>query len=147
MSCMMRVGAVATALMLSGLSLPAKADFTICNRTAESVDVMAAWVNPNGGFISEGWWTLRACGGCEVVVLSRETSDPHNVFYYAHGGGLVWKGEDRFCMKQSAFKIIGNHNCAGRGFGAKGFRHVTSQSANIKTTLSGRTTSGKVCID
>jgi uncharacterized membrane protein len=147
MSHTLRAGAITTVLILSGLSLPAKADFTICNRTAESVDVTAAYVNPNGGFISEGWWTLRPCGGCELVVLSRETSDPHNVFFHGHGGGRVWEGRDRFCTKQSAFKIVGNQNCAARGFGVRGFRHVTSKSGNHTTTLTGKTSSGKVCID
>jgi uncharacterized membrane protein len=99
MSHMLRAGAITTVLILSGLSLPAKADFTICNRTAESVDVAAAYVNPKGGFISEGWWTLRPCGGCELVVLSRETSDPHNVFFT--GTEAAGCGKDETASAQS----------------------------------------------
>src|SRR5437879_4942628 len=99
MSHTIRAAAVTAAVIVSGSSLPAKADFTICNKTAESVTVAVAYVNPRGGFISEGWWKVGACGGCKLVVLSTETSDPHNVFYHAHGGGNVWEGESRFCTK------------------------------------------------
>jgi uncharacterized membrane protein len=143
----MQAGAATAALILSGASPPAKADFTICNRTAEKMTVAAAYVNPSGGFISEGWWTLAPCGGCEVVVLSSETSDPHNVFFQAHGGGLVWEGTSRFCTTRKAFKIVGNQNCAARGLDTTAFRHVTSSSGNHTTNLTGKTSSGKVCID
>jgi uncharacterized membrane protein len=136
-----------TALLISPMiALPVAADFKVCNRTADPVTVAAAWVNPRGGFISEGWWKIRACGGCETVVLSSETSDPHNYFFHGHGGGLRWEGRDRFCTTARRFKIVGHQNCAGRGFNVTGFRHVTSTSGNVTQTLSGRSRSG-VCID
>jgi uncharacterized membrane protein len=146
MSYVMYATAVTAVLMLPSLSLPVKADFKVCNNTADKVTVAAAWVNPRGGFISQGWWGIRACGGCETVVLSSETSDPRNYFFHAHGGGLRWEGDSRFCTTRKAFKIIGNQNCAARGFDVNGFQHVTSRSGNLTQTLTGRSSSG-VCID
>src|SRR5262245_8718844 len=51
------------------------------------MDVAIAYVNPSGGFISEGWWTL-ARGGCKTVLLPSDTSDHKNVFYYQKAGAL-----------------------------------------------------------
>jgi uncharacterized membrane protein len=148
MSHMMRVScAVAAAMILPGMSLPVKADLKICNRTADRVTVAAAYVNPRGGFISEGWWNIQPCGDCKTVVLSSETSDPHNYFFHAHGGGLRWEGSDRFCTSRSKFTVVGNRNCAARGFDVTGFRHVTSSSGKLTQTLTGRSSSGRVCID
>ena len=141
----MRMSIVTAFFLLPGLSIPAAADLKVCNSTAEEITVAAAWVNPRGGFISQGWWTLRPCGGCETVVLSNETSDPNNYFFHAHGGGLRWEGSDRFCTKRAAFKISGNSNCASRGFDARGFQHVRSPSGNMTQTLTGRGSSGRVC--
>jgi len=138
--------ACTAAVILSGLSLPAKADLTVCNRTADPLTVAVAYVNPSGGFISEGWWTLPACGGCKFVLSSSETTDPHNVFVHAHGGGLRWEGTSHFCTAKKAFTIVGNRNCEARGFKETSFMHVTSESGSHTTNLRGRTSSG-VCID
>lgn len=126
----------------------ARADLTVCNRTPEQVTVAAAWVSPTGGFTSEGWWKLRACGGCERVVLRSETSDPHNYFFYAHGGGREWRGDSSFCTTPGAFKIGDAKRCVfGRRGQMKNFVHVTSSSGNHTHSLTGRSSSGRVCID
>jgi uncharacterized membrane protein len=122
-------------LMLPSLSLPVKADLKICNRTADPVTVAVGYVNPGGGFISEGWWTIGQCGGCQTVVLSRETSDPHNYWYYAQG----WEGEFQLCTTTNSFKIRnrGNIDCEERRLRARGFNHVTSGSGNVTQNLTG----------
>jgi uncharacterized membrane protein len=136
------------AFSCSALAPIAKADFTICNRTPDRVTVASAWVSPSGGFTSEGWWKLRACGGCETVVLRRETSDPHNYFFYAHGGGKEWRGDSSFCTTQGAFKIGDAKRCLfGRRGQMKGFIHVTSRSGNHTRNLTGRSSNGGACID
>ena len=82
------------------------------------------------------------------MVLSRETSDPHNYFFYAHGGGKEWRGDFAFCTTESAFKIGDAKRCLlGRRGSMKGFIHVTSSSGNHTQTLTGRSSSGRVCID
>ena len=88
---------IALAVASCAFAPSAKADLTVCNSTPDQITVASAWVSPSGGFTSEGWWKLRACGGCERVVLRSETSDPHNYFFYAHGGGREWRGNSNFC--------------------------------------------------
>jgi uncharacterized membrane protein len=103
----MRAVAIMTALILPSLSLPAKAGLKVCNKTKETVDVAVAYVNPAGGFISEGWFTFRPCEPCGQLVNSSDTSDPHNYFVYAksrQGGG--WTGRSSFCVRSGgAFKL------------------------------------------
>lgn len=81
-------------------------------------------------------------------MLRSETSDPHNYFFYARGGGKEWRGDSRFCTTQGAFKIGGATRCLlGRRGQMKDFVHVTSQSGNHTQSLTGRSRSGAVCID
>lgn len=139
---------IALALIFCAFVTPAQADFTVCNRTPDQVTVASAWVSPRGGFTSEGWWKLRACGGCERVVLSSETSDPHNYFFYAHGAGREWRGGSAFCTTRGAFKIGDAKRCLlGRRGQMKNFVRVTSRSGNHTHSLTGRSSSGAVCID
>src|SRR5262245_7457781 len=116
MSIPIRGISLSAALIL--LSLPANADFTVCNHSTENVSVAIAYVSPHGGFTSEGWWSLRACGECKKVMNRNQTTDPHNVFFHAHGGGLVWEGRDHFCTRGDAFTMNGK-SCAARDM--KGF--------------------------
>jgi uncharacterized membrane protein len=78
---MMLPGAVTVALTLTGLSLPAKAGFKVCNQTRETVDVAVVYVNRAGGVISEGWFEFRPCEDCGQLVSSSQTFDPHNYFF------------------------------------------------------------------
>ena len=126
----MRAVAVMTALALSGLSLPASAGLKVCNKTQETVDVAVAYVNPAGGFISEGWFTFRPCEPCGQLVNTSDTSDPHHYFVYAksrQGGG--WTGSSSFCVRSgSAFKFKNAQSCVSGE--KKSFVHVTSASGN-----------------
>jgi uncharacterized membrane protein len=146
---------MALAVLALGLftwSDPARADYTICNRTSGDVLVAVGYVNPGGGFVSEGWWTLRAGGHCEALVLDHETTDRHNYFFYAKevGGGSVWEGGTRLCTTSRAFKIVGHQTggnwCADNGFDDRYFNHVESGSGNHTTNLTGGS-GGGVIID
>jgi uncharacterized membrane protein len=131
----MRAVAIMTALILPSLSLPAKAGLKVCNKTKETVDVAVAYVNPAGGFISEGWFTFRPCEPCGQLVNSSDTSDPHNYFVYAksrQGGG--WTGRSSFCVRSgSAFKFRDAQRCVSGE--KKGFVRVTSASGNLSHSL------------
>jgi len=145
MSKLMRTSVITAGFVLSG-ALPVKADFTICNKTPVEVTVAAGYVNPKGGFISEGWWKLRPCGGCELVVAEGDTTDRHHYFYRAEAPDGVREGPHRFCTKRGSFKISGNQNCAARGFEEKGFTQVESRSGNHTSNITG-SVGGKTCID
>jgi uncharacterized membrane protein len=145
----MRTRAVilATALILPGWSAPAQAGFKVCNKTKETVDVAVAYVNPAGGFISEGWFTFRPCEPCGVVVSSSDTSDPHNYFFFAKSRqGGAWSGSSFFCTRPgSAFKFKDAQHCVGGE--KKGFKHVTSSSGNHAHNLTSDSSSCGVIID
>jgi uncharacterized membrane protein len=143
---MRRIGFLGTAgaiALFAGCLTEAQAAWKICNKTADDMRVAIAYVNPRvGGFISEGWWTLRACGGCKTVLQASQTSDPHNVFYRAEGGGVV-EGRDQFCVGSSPFKMNGTRNCGVK----KGFVHKQINIANATSNITGRSSSGRVCFD
>ena len=136
-----------TAIATSG---PASADLKLCNKTRSDVYVAAGWVDPHGnGFTSEGWWKVRAGGQCKTVVLSSETSDPHNYFYYAEeiGGGGVWTGDTVLCTKNGEFLISGpaRNWCDDVGFQPRNFIHRHSPAGNLTVSLTSG--DGSVIID
>ena len=71
MSHLIGAGAVTAALVLLGLPLPAKADFKICNRTAESGARLGRLCQPTWGIDLrglvdlEGLRRMRSGRGCE----------------------------------------------------------------------------------
>ena len=131
---------------------PAEAEFWVCNKTAGSVRVAAGWVDPGGGFTTQGWWTLRACGGCELLVLDDETADPYSYWYIARevDGDGEWSGDSRRCTARSPFKITGNQQasdwCTDRGYTERYFKHVEGSGGDVTRNLTGGTT-GRNCID
>ncbi len=130
-----RALAMMTPLILLGMSLPAAAGLQVCNKTKETVDVAVAYVNPAGGFISEGWFTFKPCEPCGRVVNSSDTSDPHHYFVYAKSRqGGAWSGGSSFCVRSgSAFKFKDAQRCVGGQ--KKGFIHLTSASGNHSQNL------------
>jgi uncharacterized membrane protein len=129
-------------MFVAGSVTEAKASWTICNKTADNMRVAIAYVNPRGGFISEGWWTVRACGGCATVLQTKDTSDHRNVFYHAEGGGVI-EGSSVFCVGNSPFKLNGKGSCAVK----KRFLHKEINLRSHTTNITGRSASGRVCID
>lgn len=122
----------------------ARADWTICNRTADRLRVAVAYVNPAGGFISEGWWTLNACGGCARVVLRSETSDPNHVFFRAESDGVRVEGNSRFCVGRSPFRMNGRGQCRD----VRGFRQAAVDlDRNFTTNINPPGGAGRRCID
>jgi uncharacterized membrane protein len=143
-----RAVVIAAALILPVSSLPSQAGFKVCNKTKETVDVAVAYVNPAGGFISEGWFTFRPCEPCGQLVNSGDTSDPHNYFFYAKSRqGSSWTGDSFFCTRSgSAFKFKNAQQCIGGGE-KKGFKHVASPSGNHSHSLTSASSSCGVIID
>jgi uncharacterized membrane protein len=138
----MLAGVITAAVTLS--SLPANADFRVCNHTTQAVTVAVGYINSQG-FVSEGWWDVQTCR-CELLVPSNKTTDPHNVFFHAFtGDGQKWEGESPFCTSQNEFTHVGKENCRSRGLTSKNFVHVTSPSGNTKQHLRG--TPAAHCVD
>lgn len=126
----------------------AEGSWTVCNRSGKDVQVSIAYVNPGsrGGFISEGWWKLRACGGCAMVLKRDETSDPRNVFLHVENtdGVVVTSGNSRMCTASFKHTIVGNDNCVKRGFKDGWYKHLDSVNLDKRHTTNIR---GPGCID
>jgi uncharacterized membrane protein len=125
-----------SANVVLGTTAGAQGSWRVCNRLNEKVVVAIAYVNPHGGFISEGWWPLRARGACATVLLRSETSDPRNVFIRVQNtrGTAVVDGTSWMCARGGAHKIIGNQNCAGRGYEYRTYKHTTINLDKIPWT-------------
>ncbi|MFL5279973.1 MAG: DUF1036 domain-containing protein [Rhodopila sp.] len=133
-----------TFFFLTAFSANAQASWQICNRTSEKMSVAIAYVDSaHGGFISQGWWQLRECGGCATVMSSGQTGDP-NVFFRAEGSeGTEFSGGDHFCVSGSEpfkYRNAGTKDCQNRSLTVS-FSHspppaVAADSTDIEATLS-----------
>ena len=142
-----RVGLGAVTAIAAMLVLPqdGEAAWQICNKTPSDAYVAIAYVNPQDvGFISKGWWKVRACGGCSTVLSMGTTSDPRNVFYRAEfDDGSVIEGDSMFCASESEFRKRSTARCSDR----RAFLHKEINLENWTTNLVGRSASGRQCID
>jgi uncharacterized membrane protein len=145
-----RIGALVGVMVFTlGISFSdeAQAAWRVCNRTAEEVQVAIAYDQGGGSFVSEGWWSIPACGGCKVV--HGAAFPVTGVFLHAEGTGLSWGRDNLFCVNpQSRFRVVGGGNCEHRGLKTESFMTVNVPGNGMHTTnLTGRASSGKVCID
>jgi len=114
--------------------IPARADFTVCNKTAARLGV-AVGHQQHELWTTEGWWTLPA-GGCEAILPGPLT----NKFYYIYArdwaSGEEWAGTTPMCVHMKEFTIKGVEDCPGRGYETRGFLEVdTEQDATWTVEL------------
>ena len=136
-----------------GLSLQASAEgWRICNRTAEQLHVAIAYHDGANGWLTEGWWELRACGGC-ASVMDHSKTDGTNVFLRAvtPKGSARVEGSARFCVSDHAKGAPPwtgrSGKVCGKGYVSGGFsKHVVDTDKTFTTSITGKV-AGKVCID
>jgi uncharacterized membrane protein len=126
-------------------------EWTICNRTAQNVNVAIAYsLNDSNGYITHGWWKLSPCGGCKVVYGG--DLPVKGVFYRGEGDrGDRWEGNFLYCTGESPFGV--NHantdenTCRSRGqSGLKAYRMEVIKADNWTTSLTD-SGGGPRCID
>jgi len=136
-----------------GIAQAHAAQWIICNRTAEDLDVAIAYLHTSNQWLSEGWWTVRACGGC-AKVMDLSKSDRVNHFLHAttRSGEERVGGNDRFCVSSHAkgappWTGRSGRTCGG-DFELAGFAlHVVdSEDKDFTTTLRGQV-AGRTCTD
>ena len=102
------------------LSLPAQADFRVCNGTQTLVGV-AVGQRTAEGWVSEGWWRIPATT-CRSVVEG-ELNSRYYYLYAEDAEGLGrWAGTVDMCIAENEFRIVGVADCFARGFQKMGFR-------------------------
>jgi uncharacterized membrane protein len=131
------------------------ASWTICNRTAEDVNVAIGYLHTSGQWLSEGWWTIRSCGGCAQVMNLAKTDQVRQYFRAeTTGGSERVGGSTRFCVSnrssgQPPFTVGRASQCRGN-YVSVGFRaqDVEWADRNFKTNINPQPGSGgRVCID
>lgn len=132
----------ATAFMVGAATLalgafstvPARADFRVCNATQNLVGVAIGY-RARAGWISEGWWHIEA-SSCKTLIEGPLQSR----YYYLYGEdaerGGRWEGPIHMCVADKEFKIAGVSDCYARGFERSGFQEYdTGQQENWMVQL------------
>lgn len=115
-------------------TLPARADFRVCNATQNLVGVAIGY-RARAGWISEGWWHIEA-SSCKTLIEGPLQSR----YYYLYGEdaerGGRWEGPIHMCVADKEFKIAGVNDCYARGFERAGFQEYdTGQQENWMVQL------------
>jgi uncharacterized membrane protein len=120
-----------------------KAEFRVCNKAKEKIDVAFGYDGGRQGFIAEGWWIL-AVGQCTTVMSGALRLR----YYYVYGrgyNGTEWDGSDdseagTFCVKNEKFKLYQRRygdneeeDCKKAGLESKSFFLVDVGDYNLWT--------------
>jgi uncharacterized membrane protein len=126
---------------------PAAAEFRVCNKSGETVDVAFGYSGGGKtGWIAEGWYKVNA-GGC-VTVFGGRLNNRYYYLYAESAGGREWTGERGagapFCITRKQFKLFQNRygsnqeaDCAKHQLESKRFFQVdTGEHVRWVQTLS-----------
>ncbi|WP_170294943.1 DUF1036 domain-containing protein [Roseospira navarrensis] len=118
------------------IGTPPPADLTasdggleICNQTSV-VRWVAIGYSKDDLWTSEGWWQVEP-GDC-ALVLDEELAQRY-YYYRAEDPDERFQGDGyMFCTVDDAFTIVGDHDCAGRGYEEVAFRELdTGETATF----------------
>ena len=130
-------------LLLSGMSLEARADLKLCNNTDSRVGVALGYKDKEG-WATEGWWTIEP-QKCMPLLKGDLIARYYYVFAVDYDKGGSWGGKSMMCTRDKVFTIRGIEDCEGRSFTKTGFFEVdTGEQADWTVSLSGeKTTQGQ----
>ena len=118
-----------------GASMPAKAQFAVCNQTIDAINLAVA-TETSGVFSSEGWWTI---GANRCVDIVKEELVSRYIYVYATDvfGQPILAGDfagHEMCVAPKKFLIEATDSCWQRGYQQVRFMEVDTQ-AMIRWTL------------
>jgi uncharacterized membrane protein len=102
---------------------PAVADFHLCNNTGSRVGIAIGYKDPEGTWITEGWWNLSA-RACETVLKGTLVARYYYIYAIDYDRGGEWSGQAFMCTRDKEFTIQGTQDCLARGFDKTGFFEV-----------------------
>jgi uncharacterized membrane protein len=123
--------------VLGGVStVPARAQFQVCNQTLDALNLAIAKANADDVIVSEGWWTIGA-NRC-VDVIKEELANKY-VYVYATDvfGQPIFAGDFggyEMCVAPKKFTIEGTDSCWQRGFQKVRFLEVDTKD-QVRWTL------------
>ena len=127
--------AILTALAALMAAPPAKAAFTVCNKSNLPTRVALGRFDGKQ-WTSQGWWTLtpKTC----VRLITGPLLARYYYLYATDGAGGSWEGKTHFCTAPGAkFLAQGRADCARRGYDRRGFFEVdTGKSPEWTQSLS-----------
>lgn len=118
----------------------ARADLRLCNMTQSRIGIALGFRDAQG-WISEGWWNLKA-NECETVLRGPLAARFYYVYAQDYERGGEWAGAHAMCTRDKEFTIRGAENCLARGYERAGFFEVdTGEQKNwtVQLTDQGRT--------
>ncbi len=119
------LGAAAAGFVLSltlGWTLPAHADFRLCNNTSGRVGVAIGYKDSEG-WATEGWWNLSA-RACETLLRGTLVARYYYIYAVDYDRGGEWSGQAFMCTRDKEFTIRGTDDCLARGYDRTGFFEV-----------------------
>jgi len=116
-------GYIAAALtLLTASSVPALADFRLCNNTSSRVGVALGYKD-NDSWVTEGWWNVPA-RSCETLLRGALVARFYYIYAVDYDRGGEWSGHAFMCSREKEFTIKGTDNCLARGYDRTGFFEV-----------------------
>jgi uncharacterized membrane protein len=111
------------AAALAPATVPAYADFHLCNNTGSRVGVAIGYKEIDGGWTTEGWWNLSA-RSCETLLKGTLIARFYYIYAIDYDRGGEWAGHAYMCTRDKEFTIRGTEDCLARGFDRTGFFEV-----------------------
>ncbi|WP_425105250.1 DUF1036 domain-containing protein [Ancylobacter sp.] len=123
---------------LLGLVSEGRADFKICNRANETVNLSIGYDNSDYGWTSEGWWKL-AQDECTVMIRGRLANRYYYIYAAGEEGG-TWSGSSKqegghFCIAAEKYTLHNRDHqtgdtldCEEAGFTSVKFDEVDTKS-------------------
>ena len=117
------LGGLSLVAALMGATLgPAAAQYRVCNKTGNPVQVAIGYKDLTEGWTTEGWWTVSA-HSCETLIKGALVRR----YYFIHASdqyGGNWSGGAVMCTAKREFTIRGFKDCRARGYDESGFKEV-----------------------
>lgn len=114
------------AILVSALTTPAVAEFSVCNQTLDVVNV-AIGQKHGEIFRTEGWWTI---GSNQCATVIREELQNQFIYVFATDvfGQTVLNGTEKMCIAPGKFSIDGTESCWQRGYRETEFVEVDTKA-------------------
>lgn len=101
----------------------ARADLQLCNGTTGRIGIAIGYKDPEGNWITEGWWNLPP-HGCEAVLKGTLAARFYYVYAIDYDKGGEWAGQAYMCTREKEFTIRGIEDCLARGYDRTGFYEI-----------------------
>jgi uncharacterized membrane protein len=107
---------------LIAMSLPAAADFRLCNNSGGRVGIAIGYKDGEG-WVTEGWWNLGS-RSCETLLRGGLVARYYYIYAIDYDRGGEWSGQAFMCTRDKEFTIRGTEDCLARGYDRTGFFEV-----------------------